>query len=399
MTDASEIGDMTETSDELRQLSYALGERIKELDCLYGISHIVENSGGSLEYMLQETVDLLPSSWQYPEITCARVVLRGDEFVTDNYAASPWVQRAPLHVYGEHAGDVEVCYLEARPEQNEGPFLAEERRLLDAVAERLGHVVERLRAESLLREKEHELRERLTHLSRVSTMGEMASNIAHEVNQPLAAIGTYAQACSRLVESGAIQNSEVLDVLSRIADEALRAGGIIHRLRDLVRRHDSARARCDVNELIRDVQQLASLDSRLHDTELRLVLSRSLPPVLADGIQIQQVILNLVRNGIDALEGTDVEPREVVVRTVLRREDEIEVSVCDNGCGIPKSADEQLFNPFFTTKEGGVGVGLSISRSIIAAHGGSMWFSRNADRGTTFFFTIPTLPEVSHGAA
>ncbi|KPJ92388.1 MAG: hypothetical protein AMS18_07480, partial [Gemmatimonas sp. SG8_17] len=132
---------------------------------------------------------------------------------------------------------------------------------------------------------------------------------------------------------------------------------------------------------------------------LRLVLSRSLPPVLVDGIQIQQVILNLVRNSIDALEGTDVEPREVVVRTVLRRADEIEVSVCDNGSGLCESANYELFDPFFTTKKGGVGVGLSISRSIVAAHGGRIWFSRNVDRGTTFFFTIPTLPEVSHDAA
>lgn len=141
------------------------------------------------------------------------------------------------------------------------------------------------------------------------------------------------------------------------------------------------------------------LDARLHDTQLRLVLSRSLPPVLVDAIQVQQVILNLVRNSIDALEGIDVEPREIVVRTVMRRKEEIEVSVCDNGCGLPEAAEDELFDPFFTTKQAGVGVGLSISRSIVAAHGGRMWFSRNADRGTTFFFTIPALSEVSHGAA
>jgi len=403
VTDAAEVGDMAanqqETTDGLRQLSHVLRERIKELDCLYGISHIVENAGGSLEQILQQTAELLQGSWEYPEITCARVVLHGQEYTTDNYAASPWVQRAPLHAYGEHVGDVEVSYLEERPKQDEGPFQTEERRLLDAIAERLGHIVERLSAESLLREKEHELRERLTHLSRVSTMGEMASSIAHEVNQPLTAIGTYGQACSRLGKSGAINSSELLAVLGRIADEALRAGGIIHRLRDLVRRHESERARHDLNMLIRDVQHLAMLDARLHDTQLRLVLSRSLPPVLVDAIQVQQVILNLVRNSIDALEGIDVEPREIVVRTVMRRKEEIEVSVCDNGCGLPEAAEDELFDPFFTTKQAGVGVGLSISRSIVAAHGGRMWFSRNADRGTTFFFTIPALSEVSHGAA
>ncbi len=387
------------TADELCLLTCALRERVKELDCLYGFSHIVENAAGSLEYILVETVKLLRSAWEYPDITCARIVVHEDEFTTDNYSMSPWIQRAPLHVYGEHVGDVEVYYLEERPQRHEGPFHAEERKLLDAIAERLGHTVERFEGESLLREKEHELRERLTHLSRVSTMGEMASNIAHEVNQPLTAIGTYAQACQRLVECDAISSQEIFDVLTRITDEALRAGGIIHRLKDLARKRDSALVQCDLNELIRSVQQLAAVDTRLHDTQLRLVLSHSLPHVLADGIQIQQVILNLIRNGVDAMDGTDIDLKEVVVRTVKRKKGEVEVSVSDNGCGLPETAGDELFTPFFTTKEAGIGVGLSISRSIVDAHGGRMWFSRNPDRGTTFFFSIPILPEVSNGAA
>jgi len=388
-----------ESEQDPGQLSQALRKRIRELDCLYSISHIVENSGGSLEYILQETVELLPRSWDYPEIACAHLVILDDEFTCYKYAPSPWVQRAPIFVHGEHAGDVEVLYLEERPERAEGPFTAEERRLLDAVAERLGHIVERLNAEHLLKAGEHELRDRLTHLARVSIMGEMATNIAHEVNQPLTAIGTYAQACRRMIEAGAIQDQEVMDALGRIADEVLRAGGIIHRLKDLVRKHDTTRAQCDLNALIRNVEQLASVDARLHDTELRLVLTPTIPPVLVDGIQLQQVVLNLIRNGIDAMQGTDVAIREIVVRTLVRAENEIEVSVCDNGCGFPEEVGDELFDAFFTTKQNGIGVGLSISRSIITSHRGRMWYSRNPDRGTTFFFSLPTIPEVSHDAA
>ncbi|MEJ2239025.1 MAG: ATP-binding protein, partial [Gemmatimonadales bacterium] len=190
---------------------------------------------------------------------------------------------------------------------------------------------------------------------------------------------------------------EVLRALGRISEEAHRAGGIVHRLKDLVRKHDTTRVQCDLNALLRDVEQLASVDARLHDVELRLALAPSIPPLLADGVQIQQVVLNLIRNGIDALEGTDVDIREVVVRALVREEGEVEVSVCDNGCGLPVQAEATLFEPFFTTKERGIGVGLSISRSIITAHGGRMWCSRNPDRGTTFFFTLPTMPEVSNG--
>jgi two-component system sensor kinase FixL len=387
-----------QSNDELRRMSWALSERIKELDCLYGISHIVENSGGSLERILQATVELLPRSWAYPEIACARIVLRGDEYTCYNYAPSPWVHRAPISVHGERAGDVEVLYLEERPELDEGPFASEERRLLNAVAERLGHIVERISAERLLAEGEHELRDRLTHLARVNTMGEMAANIAHEVNQPLTAIGTYAQACSRMIKAGAIQQEEILDALGRIAQEAQRAGGIVHRLRDLICKHDTKRVTCDINALIRDVEQLAAVDARLHDVELRLALTPSLPQVPADAIQIQQVVLNLIRNAIDSMEEIDVTPREVVVRTLIR-EDDIEVSVCDSGCGLPDDIGDRLFQPFFTTKPHGVGVGLSISKSIVSAHQGRMWCSPNAERGATFFFTLPIISEVGNDAA
>jgi len=403
MTDESGFDDTgsarPESDDELRRMSLLLSERIKELDCLYGISHIVENSGGSLDSILQETAELLPRSWAYPEVACARIAIWDDEFTCYKYAPSPWVQRAPISVHGEHAGDVEVLYLEERPERTEGPFAAEERRLLDAVAERLGHTVERLTAEHLLALGEHELRDQLTHLARVSTMGEMATNIAHEVNQPLTAIGTYADACGRMIRAGTTQDQEVLDVLGRITDEAQRAGGIVHRLRDLICKHETTRVQRDLNALILDVEQLASVDARLHDVELRLVLTPSLPTVPADGIQIQQVVLNLIRNAIDALEGMDSPPREVVVRTLVREGDEVEVSVCDSGCGLPEEVGDRLFEPFFTTKQHGVGVGLSISRAIVTAHNGRLWYSHNADRGTTFFFTLPFITEVNHGAA
>jgi len=401
VTDVPGFDDATaalpESTAELHEMSRALRERIKELNCLYGISHIVEQSAGSLAYILRETVELLPRSWGYPEIACARIRLFGDEFTTENYAPSSWAQRAPILIHGEHAGDVEVLYLEERPKRAEGPFEPDERMLIDEVAERLGHIIERFQAERLLKLGEHELRDKLTHLARVSTMGEMATSIAHEVNQPLTAISSYAQACRRMIEAGSNQDAEVLRALSRISEEAHRAGGIVHRLKDLVRKHDTTRVQCDLDALLRDVEQLASVDARLHDVELRLVLAPSIPPVLADGIQIQQVVLNLIRNGIDALEGTDADIREVVVRGLEREEGEVEVSVCDNGCGLPAETDATLFEPFFTTKEGGIGVGLSISRSIITAHGGRMWCSRNPDRGTTFFFTLPTMPEVSNG--
>ncbi len=374
----------------LRRLAHQLEERVKALDCLFGLSDIVERARGSIDAVLSETVELLPPSWEYPEVACARVVLDGREFRSSNFRDGGWTQQADIVVHGRTAGLVEVRYVEQRPRRDEGPFRAEERRLINAIASRLGRVAEGLLAERLLRDKERELRERMTHLSRVGTMGEMASNIAHEVNQPLTAISAYAQAARRLIDAGVGDQAEIAAILTRISQEALRAGDIINRLQDLVRRRQSKREPCDVNALIRDIEHLASVDCRLHDVRLRLRLAPSLPVVLADGVQLQQVALNLIRNAVDAMEAAGPEDREVVVQTALQgAAGEIEVSVSDRGCGIAERVGDQLFEPFFTTKPGGLGMGLSISRSIVQAHGGSLWHSSHPDRGTTFAFTIP----------
>ncbi len=237
------------------------------------------------------------------------------------------------------------------------------------------------------------MRERMAHLTRVSTMGEMASSIAHEVNQPLTAVATYAQACRRLIEAGEADLSDVVDVLSRIAHEAVRAGDIIHRLKDMVRRHESRWAECDLNELALDVESLAQVDARLHDVRLAFDITPDLPPALADGVQIQQVMLNLIRNGIDAVQSPGARSREVRLRTDYDGARRLRVSVEDGGCGVPPEVEPRLFQPFFTTKDGGMGMGLSISRSIVKAHRGDIGFERNPDGGSTFYFTLPVLEE------
>lgn len=393
----TDITERQETEQALRELTRELSERVKELNCLFGMSHIVEQASGSLTDILSETVNLLPGSWQHSQVACARIVVDGVEHRTDNYADSPWKQAADILVHGERAGVVEVCYLQEMPKRDEGPFVAEERSLIDAVAARLGRTAERLHAAQLLHEREQDLRERLTHLTRVSVMGEMASSIAHEVNQPLTAISAFAQACKRMIESDSIAAAEVVDTLARISAEALRAGDIIHRLKDLVQKHESTRREFNIDDLVQDVERLASVDARLHDVRLLFELAGNLPPVQVDGVQIQQVMLNLIRNAIDAMDETEPERRDVVVRTAARDDHEVEVSVADHGCGLPEGSEHRLFEPFFTTKEGGIGMGLSISQSIVAAHGGRMWFEGNPGGGTIFRFTIPTVQEPEDG--
>lgn len=383
--------------DVLAGLTRALDARERELRCHYSVTRILEEAGDSVERVLQETVGVLPDAWQHRGDACARIVLRGRAFATPDFTETPWAQRSPVRVHGEEAGWLEVRYLSPHPPGDDGPFLHQEQELLDAVAMRIGRRVEREEDAQRLSAQEAELRKRLLHLTRVTTVGEMASSIAHEVNQPLTAISTYAQACRRMLHAEGADAGRVSQVLGRITDEALRAGEIVHRLKELVRRRESERQPCSVNALVLQVASLAQVDARLHGVALRLALASDLPEVVADCVQIQQVVLNLVRNGVDAVGATEGRRGEVLVQSRPLPEGGVLVSVSDDGCGLPDTAEEDLFQPFFTTKPDGMGMGLSISRSIIVLHGGRLWFERRLPRGTVFHFTLPAAGGDAHG--
>jgi len=368
------------TSDSLQ----ATDARLRKLECLDAVSRIIEDAGGSVPHVLVAAARALAGAWTYPADACARIRLRGRDFRTEDWRDTAWRDSAPIQVAGQDVGAVEVGYLRSHA------FEAWEHDLLEAVAQRLGRYVERAENGHRLESQEAELRKRLLHLTRVTTVGEMASSIAHEVNQPLTAISTYAQACRRMVESADMGREQITQVLGRITEEALRAGEIIHRLRDLVHRRESERKPWSINALILQVSPLAKVDARLHDVVLHLNLEPDLPSVVVDGVQIQQVLLNLIRNGVDALDGQTEPDPEVVVRTRRTAPGGIRVSVSDCGCGLPDAAEEELYQPFFTTKRDGMGMGLSVSRSIVLMHGGRLWYERNADRGTTFHFSLPT---------
>jgi two-component system sensor kinase FixL len=233
--------------------------------------------------------------------------------------------------------------------------------------------------------------ERLTHVGRLSTMGEMATGLAHEINQPLTAIATYAQAAVRMMDAphGA-DRGELRDALVQITAQALRAGEVIRRLRAFVKNRAAQTESVDLNRLIQDLRVLAEPDARINDVRLTLQLDPRVQRVSADPVQIQQVLLNLVRNAIDATLEAATAEREIVISTRTLPQ-EVEVAVIDHGGGIPQAVAAQLFNPFFTTKAEGTGLGLAISRSIIRAHRGKLSHRPTPGGGTTFLFTLPPL--------
>ena len=241
---------------------------------------------------------------------------------------------------------------------------------------------------------EDELRigqERLTHVARLSTMGEMAAGLAHEINQPLTAIATYAQAAVRLMDSpDGSDPVDLRDALVQIVAQSLRAGEVIRRLRGFVKTRAANSERLEINRLIEDIRILAGPDARVNDIRLILDLDPRAPGVAGDPIQLQQVLLNLIRNAIDATCECPGALRELTV-TTRPLGDGVEVAVIDHAGGIPESVAQHLFNPFFTTKETGTGLGLAISRSIITAHRGKLGYRPTPGGGTSFFFTLPQL--------
>ena len=254
----------------------------------------------------------------------------------------------------------------------------------------LHDITERQQAEDEARN----MQDRLTHFGRISTMGEMAAGIAHEINQPLTAIATYSQACQRLLttEAAAPADEDILQGLKQIETQALRAGEVIRRLRSFVKNREVRREIVDPNQLLEDSMILAHTDTRHHSITIRLEKGEGLPLVQADPVQVQQVILNLVRNGIDAMLDLPYERREIVLRTARDAQGDVEFMVCDRGPGLSEQAEVELFNPFFTTKQGGTGLGLAISHSIVRAHGGKVWYRPYPAGGACFFFTLPAAP-------
>ncbi len=236
-------------------------------------------------------------------------------------------------------------------------------------------------------------RERLAQLARLGTMGEMAAGIAHELNQPLTAIANYAQACQRLIDSGAIEPHELKQILGKVTDQARRAGKVIQGLRRFVKRRTIVKRSTDLDRVIRDVMMLAELDCRAHGIPIVSESGEALPRVQGDPIQLQQVLLNLVRNAVDSMAGREDRDRGIRVQATTDGHDEVSISVIDHGSGIAPIEATRLFDPFFTTKQDGMGMGLALSRSIVEAHGGRLSFTQNPAGGTIFRMTLPTLPE------
>ena len=239
------------------------------------------------------------------------------------------------------------------------------------------------RAEETLRSSQAEL----AHVTRVMTMGEFATSIAHEINQPLSAIVNNGSACLRWLDGDAPNLSEAREAARRIVRDGNRAAEVITRIRELLRKTETEKWPLDINQTISDIVALTKREAIENGVDLRMELASDIPPVLGDRVQLQQVILNLLMNGIEALASMNGQ-RELLIYTRQDQTDKVLIAVRDSGAGIDQDSLVKIFDAFYTTKPHGMGMGLAISRSIVEDHGGELWAVPNDGPGTTFQFTL-----------
>src|SRR2546427_5243830 len=252
-------------------------------------------------------------------------------------------------------------------------------------------ITERKRAEEE-RERLRQAQADLAHVNRVTTMGELTASLAHELNQPIAAAITNANTCMRWLAAATPNLEEARAAAMRIVKDGTRAAEIIKRVRLLFKKGSPERELVDLNEVVRDMIVLLRSEATRYSISVRTKLAADLPEVVGDRVQLQQVLMNLMINGIDAMRDVDG-TRELVVKSERGEYEQALVSVSDTGVGLPQQQADQIFNAFFTTKSHGTGMGLRISRSIVESHGGRLLAAENSPRGASFYITLPTKAE------
>lgn len=374
--------------NSVSRVEWALRERVKELTCLYGIARAERTPGLPLDELLRQIVELLPPAWQYPEVTTARLRLGAVVVASTGFREGPWRQSAEVLILGEQRGEVEVFYLEARPEADEGPFLAEERNLIDDVAWQVGLIQQRRQSQ----EERARLEEQMRHAERLATVGRVAAGVAHELNEPLAAILGYAEL---IEQSFGLPDASAND-LRQIVQAALHARQVVQKLLVFARQVPPERKSIDLNQTIRD--GLLLLRARCARSGVRVVLQarRNLPEIVGDPSQIQQVVLNLCVNAVQSMR------RGGTLRVATGHAGGgVTLTVEDEGAGMTEEVRRQIFTPFFTTKGvgQGTGLGLSVVHGIVTGHGGSIRVESEPGRGTRFDVYLPLeAPELPPAA-
>ena len=439
-----EILDRKKAEMVKEKLLYDLGNRIKEIRCLYGLSELVDKSGLSLKKAFQEAVNLIPQGWQYPEITCAKIVFKDSEYKTDNYETSRWKQSVDIRVHEKKIGSLEVYYLQEKHPADEGPFLKEERDLINALAERLGKTAEhkviedhldqhRHNLETLVDERTSELKETQSQLiqnEKLASIGQLAAGVAHEMNTPVGFVASNFQTLDNYVKKirdlvtmydeliAQIETSEKSELLNKAKDigQSRDDMKIDFILEDINVLFDDSREGLDrVTEIIQNLRDFSRIDQPgscdkyninkgieatlivakneiKYDADVKTDFSE-VPPIFCHSGQINQVFLNLLVNAAQAIKGQERDGNgAITIKTYTSDDNEAVCEISDDGPGIAPETLSKIFDPFFTTKPPGKGTGLGLSVShdiIVNKHKGKLFVDSTVGEGTKFTIKLP----------
>lgn len=377
-TIARDITGRKRADKTLKESEHALRERVKELTCLYSLAKLIERPGISLEEILEGIVKLLPPAWLYPEIAAARIILNGRTYSTHNFREGGQRQTANIVINEDRRGLIEVVYLEKKPELDEGPFLREERSLIEAIAREVALIVERKQTE----EDKERLQDQLRHADRLATIGQLSAGIAHELNEPIGSILGFAQ----LIKKYPDLSEQAIQDIEKITKASLHAREVVKKLMLFARQMPPHKTRVNLNQVIEE--GLYFLESRCVKEGIRVVrsLSPNLPEIIADQAQMTQVLVNIVVNAIQAMPGGG----KLKIRTNAS-DKFISLTVEDSGVGMSEKVMKQIFLPFFTTKDvgQGTGLGLPVVHGIVTSHDGTINVDSKVGRGTKFEIQFP----------
>lgn len=361
-----------------RRAQVELRERVKELKCLYGIAKIADDPEISLGEILQGIVKLIPPAWLYPNIASARIVLDGEQYLTSPFKESDQTQSAEVVVEDKIRGKVEVFYSEEKPELDEGPFLKEERILIEAIASDIALIITRKQAD----EEKIKLQEQLRHADRLATIGQLSAGVAHELNEPIGSILGYSQ----LIHKHPDLPGQIRQDSEKIMKASLHAREVVKKLMLFARQSPPKKIRVNLNDVVGE--GLHILESRCSKEGIKVVrdLAENLPEVTADPAQLVQVLVNLVVNSIQAMP----KGGELTIQTKAAH-DFVLLIVEDTGVGMSENVLKKIFLPFYTTKDvgRGTGLGLSVVHGIITSHEGSIHVTSKEGQGTIFKIQLP----------
>ncbi len=387
--------DITErklAEESLRKLTHALGERVKELKCQYSISKLDERPGVSLDEIIQGVADNIPPGWHYPDITCARITINEKEYKTANFQETDWKQSSEIYAQGARIGSVTVSYLEQMQELDEGPFLKEERELIDTIAKNLGRTIDRKwAAEEILKlnkELEQRVKERTAQLEAANQeLESFAYSVSHDLRAPLRSIDGFSQAIAKQYSDS--MDDKAIDLFLRVRAASQRMSELIDNMLELSRlsRAEMSMAEVDLTGLVKEVVEELNKSGHGHDISFHITDGLT---VRGDSPLLQAVVENLLGNALKFTSGKD---KAMVEFGAMQGIDGKPVFyVRDNGAGFDMTYSDRLFGPFqrlHSVEEfPGTGVGLASVKRIITRHGGKVWAEGQVDKGATFYFTL-----------